>query len=180
MSVLLTRFARPCLLAATLWLAAGSVRAQGAEYGTPPGDRLASYLGRYHPLAVHFPIALLLAAALAEGLAIGRGEPGPAPAARFCAALGAAGALVAAPLGWMAAATAADPYEPAWALALHRWGGVATAALALAAVLTASRAGAAPAWRRFYRGALFSGAAVVAVTGHFGVLLAYGMRYLSW
>ncbi|HEX4588774.1 MAG TPA: c-type cytochrome domain-containing protein, partial [Gemmataceae bacterium] len=59
--------------------------------GTPGLTRTLRQLGRLHVLLVHFPIALLIAAAAGEVWSIIRGRRTPAPAVHFCVVLGAAG-----------------------------------------------------------------------------------------
>lgn len=130
------------------------------------------YLGRFHPIVVHFPIALLPAAALADLLSHKKNWAQLANAGRFCVVLGAAGALLAAPLGWMTAATAQAPYEPAWLLTAHRWSGVATAVLAGFAAVSGAK--------RIYRTALYAAAIAVIAAGHFGGMLVYGEHYFAW
>ena len=68
------------------------------------------WIGRLHPMWVHFPIALLLVAALAELLAGRFGDARFAFAARFSLWGGTVGALVAAPLGWADALGVAEDY----------------------------------------------------------------------
>lgn len=146
--------------------------------------------GRLHPLVVHFPIGLLLAAAFFETLAFLRGrraaratDPGEgaaagrravSPAGAACVVLGVAGAIGSAASGW----TLAD-HQPlggslADALTLHRWIGVVAAVAAivvLALVLPASRFGKAVG---FYRAALLLTAGLVGAAGHFGGSLVHG------
>ena len=51
-------------------------------------------------LVIHFPIALFAAAALAESWALLRRSTQPGAVVRYCVALAAGGAVVAAALGW--------------------------------------------------------------------------------
>ncbi|PKP72115.1 MAG: hypothetical protein CVT83_01520, partial [Alphaproteobacteria bacterium HGW-Alphaproteobacteria-5] len=81
--------------------------------------RLLVWLGRFHPAAVHFPIAMLLGAALAELLSL-RFESGFFHnAARFSLWLGALGALGAASLGWLYGGFRVADEETL--LTFHRW-----------------------------------------------------------
>jgi len=89
------------------------------------------FLGRLHPVAAHFPIALLLMAFLAELALIARPTIGLEPTIRFLVAGGAIGAVVAALLGWFAAGwRLSDRSET---LGLHRWNGSAIALVGLLA-----------------------------------------------
>lgn len=86
-------------------------------------------LGRLHPFAAHFPVALLLAAAIAEIMLMIRPGLGMGVVVRFLVAGGAIGATVAALLGWFAAGwRLTDRSET---LGFHRWNGTAIAAASL-------------------------------------------------
>ena len=128
--------------------------------------------GRFHPLLVHFPVALLLAALLAQVLGALRGRERYEAAARFCLALGAAGAVVAAALGWAAAASSSYPSAAQQDLFLHRWIGTATAVAAVVAWATGRRAG------PLHRSLLVLAAVGVAVAGYYGANLIYGPDHL--
>ena len=135
-------------------------------------------LGRLHVVVVHFPIALLIAAAAGELWFAWLGRAAPAPAVHFCVLLGAAGAVVTAALGWLDAWGGAGAGMPT-ALGLHRWLGTAAAAWAvLTAVLSArdERRGARSGW---FRVALLVGAVLVGATGHFGGVLVHGDDYFT-
>ena len=141
------------------------------------------WVGRLHPMLVHFPIALLLLAALAELLASRSGDQRFDFAARFSLWAGTIGALAAAPLGWADALGMADEYTGASATLLlyHRWVGTATAAVALVALVQCERfhRSGRTAHRRSYRAALVTAAALVIVAGHLGASLIFGWDYLS-
>jgi len=162
----------------------------GEQHGHDHGGReedeavgLISWLGRFHPMVVHFPIAFLLAAAAAELLSmLGRGERF-AFVARYCLWLGAAGAVGAALLGWADAIEMADEYSgfSARLLLFHRWLGVTTACVAVLALWAGERrARSADGYgRAFYRGSLLLSAVLVSVVGHLGASLIYGWEFLS-
>jgi uncharacterized membrane protein len=143
------------------------------------GAKVRRWLGRTHPSIVHFPIALLLAAALAEALVL-LGASGLQPAVRFCVILGFLGAVAAASLGWLAGEFASRTGEPQ--LTWHRWLGVGTAVLALLLLLASEarvRRGDPSPWTARTRWLLLLTAVVVSVTGHFGGILTHGADYLS-
>ncbi len=138
---------------------------------------LASWLGRWHPSAVHFPIALLLAAAAAEVLLALRPGASLAGTVRFCIAAGALLAPLAAALGWLAAGPVAADED--WVVAAHRWGGSATALLALA-LLAASERALRSGERGRLRLALGLVAASAIATGFLGGSLVHGLDHLAW
>ena len=162
---------------------AASPRAGG---GAPPAplsgrERLARFAGRFHPSTVHFPIALIAAAALFEILGAARRDRALAVSAVWLAALGASGAVAAAALGWSAAAFSAFPGDLAWVLETHRWLGVGTAAMAVlaatAGVLSLRRGGG---WPFLFRLLLLAATVLVLVTGFFGGTLIYGFDHYRW
>lgn len=131
-----------------------------------------------HPLVVHFPIGLLLAAPLLEVARRRRSAHTPGRAGAGCAVLGGLGAIASACTGWSAAEGAA--YDAA-AVALHRWIGVSAAGVALVALVTLAWASARPGARALlrYRFALGVAALVVGGAGHFGAELVHGRGYLQ-
>ena len=103
----------------------------GASPETPSGWMQTSpvrWLSHFHPLVVHFPVALLTAALIAELLAGISGHTGLRTAATFCLALGAFSALPTAGLGWLLAENSSHRGSE---LFNHRWLGVSTAVLSL-------------------------------------------------
>src|SRR5947207_8254714 len=103
---------------------------RAAEPPTPPRsmfDRAAELVGKLHILTIHFPIALLAAAALGESWSALRRRTAPLPAVQYCLYLGAAGAVASAALGWLHASYMTE--EPERLLMLHRWIGTAAGGL---------------------------------------------------
>lgn len=68
----------------------------------PFGQRLMIWLGKFHVVVIHFPIALIVSAFAAEALGIVRRRKVWRTSARIMLVTGAAGAVVAMPLGWFA------------------------------------------------------------------------------
>jgi len=138
-----------------------------------------AWLGRTHPSMVHFPIALLLAAALAETLVL-MGARGLLPAVRFCVILGFLGSAAGAYVGWVLGESASKTLEPE--LTWHRWVGVGTAALALLLLVVSEirvrQKGPSP-WTARMRWLLLLTAVAVSWAGHLGGILTYGEDYLS-
>jgi mono/diheme cytochrome c family protein/uncharacterized membrane protein len=142
--------------------------------------RLFGWLGKFHILVIHFPIALLVAAALGEVLAAMRRNQIPEPAVRFCVLLGAAGALVAMALGWLHADIGGHGSVSSGILSLHRWLGTAACLWAIGIALVSERDS-----RRGHRSLLlrillWSGAFLVAITAHFGGVLVHGNSFFAW
>ena len=136
-------------------------------------ERLFGWLGRLHPMVVHFPIAFFPAALLTA--IAGRRKPAFAAPVQFLVVAGAIFAPLAAGAGWLAG-MAADP-EPI--LAYHRWLGVAIA-FAGAGLGTW-------AWRRPWedRGAgmilaLTIMTIAIAVQGFLGAGLTHGMDHMMF
>lgn len=99
----------------------GSIASE-AENDTP---LIVDFLGRLHPFLVHFPIALLLMAALAEFILFLNPAAGLYTTVRFLVWTGAAGGILAGALGWFAAGfRLSDRSE---ILGLHRWNGTGIA-----------------------------------------------------
>ncbi len=150
-----------------------------------PGKRsgFIQFMGKFHPLAVHFPIALLLAAALSEVLAMVRKTPPVSDVTLYCLLLGAAGAVGAAALGWANALGASydSTIGPFALLTLHRWIGTTTAVLGVITLVLAVRAQQTPEGKPvgIFRAALLVSSLFVSVAGHLGALLVYGMDYFS-
>ncbi len=141
------------------------------------------WIGLLHPMVVHFPIALLLAAALAEGLVIAGWAPGLAPGVRFCLWTGALGAVVAASLGWADAILLAGQSMGFMhsLLTWHRWLGTSTALGAVLTLVAYEVSGRRNGRGRFwYRLGLVLCVLLIAVTGHLGASLVYGWHYLKW
>jgi uncharacterized membrane protein len=134
-------------------------------------------IGRLHPVLIHFPIALVIVAALAEVVAMVTADVRWRTVAVVNVRAGAVFALLAAISGWRLAL--APEMEGSPLLEWHRWLGTIAAGAALAAAL-------APGGIRrrsalgvlTYRIALFAAGTLVAVTGHFGGLLVWGANFL--
>ena len=94
-------------------------------------------MSRLHPVAAHFPIALLVFAAFAELVLIFRPNAGLQITVRFLLAGGAVGAIVTTLFGWYAGGwRLADRSET---LMIHRWNGTTVALLSVLAWWLAAR-----------------------------------------
>ena len=177
------------------WIAAGSPepkpqvpRGSGVVAATEPSAESASvpttarairWLGKFHLLALHFPIALMLAAGVGETVAVWRGSRVPRTAVLFCLTLAAVAAVPTVALGWLHAAAGNGVGSPP-VLAAHRWLGTVGGAWVIGTALGAWRDA-----RRDLRGrsvqlALAIGIVLVAVTAHLGGLMAHGGEFFEW
>lgn len=150
-----------------------------AEIGTVA--RLVRFVGRFHPVIVHFPIALLISAILSETLAAATMAHRFRDAARVLVLLGAPAATLAAAMGWAAARTASYP-ELARVLMIHRWLGTSTAIAAVVTLVASERYSRHSTVRRRmpYVIALSVTALLVGITGHFGGTLIFGTEHFTW
>ena len=136
-----------------------------------------SFIGKFHPLLVHFPIALVLAAAAAELVVLATTRTAWRTVAVANIRAGAALGVVTAITGWLFAASPLVDTSPS--LEWHRWVGVASAAGAIGAALLSSRLPMASRRSAFaYRFLLFVTALLVAITGHLGGTLVWGAGFL--
>jgi len=136
-----------------------------------------TFIGRFHPLLVHFPIALVLAAAAAELVVIATARKAwrQVAVANICAA--AAIGIVTAVTGWLFASSPSVDVTPS--LEWHRWLGLAGAVGAIGAALLSSRLHVSSRRSAFaYRVLLFVTALLVAITGHLGGTLVWGAGFL--
>lgn len=125
-----------------------------------------------HPATVHFPIALLLAAAIAELAALMRPSARLTNAATVMAWGGAAGAVIAALFGWV--------HTGIWfggdaTMQWHRWTGTGLAFVAPIVALLAMRPD-----RRPFRILLFLVAAALMAQAYWGGELAHGPNHLGF
>lgn len=152
--------------------------AQTAILGATEPFWLWQFLGRLHPLAVHFPVALLVFAALIELFTIRDYHSKYRPGINLLVYFGAFGAVLAAILGWILANGEDYGGET---LDLHQWTGIGTAVLGLITLFLLLRIKEKSQFSQIkrYRGALFFTALGVSVAGHFGASLTHGDEYLT-
>lgn len=168
----------------------------GASHGDAPGEtmaaqtmspdemmrqeiaenRLTSFgdlLARLHPVAAHFPIALLLVAALAELALMIRPTLALQTTIRFLVAGGALGAVAAALLGWFAGGWRLSDQSDN--LAIHRWNGTTLATLSLLAWWVAARGKG----RTGFRILLALIATGLIVQGYYGGEMVFGPNHMG-
>lgn len=136
------------------------------------------FLGRLHPLAVHFPVSLLLFAAILELFTLKNYAHKLRPGIDLLVWAGVGGAVIAAVLGWLLATV--EEYGGS-TLNVHQWTGIATAVLGLGLIffLRKTSSGTNVAAVKAYRSLLFIAAFGVSLAGHFGASLTHGEDYLT-
>ena len=149
------------------------------------------FFGRFHPIVIHFPIALLIVAAVVEAVRLLSSK------ARRPTSFGLTAVIVAAVFGVLSAASGwlnaeFEGAEQTTDLFLHRWLGVSVAAISLVlapmAILATIRREPSDSLEReqlppsrtfaIYRYGVIVAAFLVAFTGHLGGELVYGDGYL--
>jgi uncharacterized membrane protein len=131
---------------------------------------LAQFIGRFHPLAVHLPITLVLLAAVLECAGLFNSGKHLQSLAGFVLALAAASALIAVSLGWLLGRSGGYEGE---LVTRHMWGGVSLAAVL---VLCGGLRG----WNaRFYSVALCVAVCLMVWTADQGGKLTHGTNFLT-
>jgi uncharacterized membrane protein len=168
--------------------AGGRGQDEGGASDSPPAPvsmnvdslaRLVRWLGRFHLLLLHFPIALVVAAGFGEARSIWQRNPLPAESVRFCLWGAALAAIPTAGLGWLFAAAGNGVSSPQLLTAHRVLGTTAAAWLALTAVCVERDA------RRHVRSRrvrllLAAGILMTALTAHLGGLLAHGEDFFAY
>ncbi|HEX8444957.1 MAG TPA: DUF2231 domain-containing protein [Allosphingosinicella sp.] len=147
-----------------------------AEAARPWPERLADWVGRTHPFAVHFPLALFPVAWVAL-LLVRRRKGRPEDTLRALVVVAGAAAAGAALLGWINAGWSLSDADPL--LRAHRWLGTLIGLLGAALGMWAWRQGPAIGSRAM---SLSLGAITLAllVQGWLGGALIHGMDHLNW
>ena len=137
-----------------------------------------SFFGKFHPLLVHFPIALVFAAAAGELVVVVTRRQIWRTVAVANIRAGAAMGVVTAITGWLFASSPLVDASPS--LEWHRWVGMAGAAGAIGAALLSCRLHVPSRHSAFaYRFTLFVTALLVAITGHLGGTLVWGASFFQ-
>lgn len=154
---------------------------EAAAAPKPMPQRLYSWLGRWHPAVVHFPIALFLVAALLEAAAVVGRRAWLTDGARILIALAALSALAAAGLGWLAMGLPGPAEDLTHTL--HRWIGTGVALAGLAAWWAKERSVrplARRADRALYAGLLAALTVAVLLNAYLGGALTHGVNHLRF
>jgi mono/diheme cytochrome c family protein len=142
-------------------------------------DRTLRWLGKFHLLVLHLPIALMLAAGVAEMLSVWRGSRVPSQTVLFCLTLAAIAVVPTVALGWLHA-TAGNGIGSPQLLSAHRWVGTVAGVWVIVTALCAQRDARLGLRSRSSHVALIIGIALVVATAHFGGLMAHGSNFFDW
>ncbi len=136
-------------------------------------------LGRLHPILVHFPVALIVSAAVTEAIAVARRDERLGDAARVMITIAAWASIPTALAGFARADAVTLSPELQSTFAIHRIAGIATPVLAfLAAGLVAGVRKSGQIWELFlYRAVLLLAAIAAVIAGYHGGELVYGVGF---
>ncbi len=141
--------------------------------------RLIGWLGKFHLLMLHFPIALFLAAAMAEAYSVLKASPRLSDTVRFCLWLAALFAVPTAILGWLLAAAGNGVGSPR-ILMVHRWLGTTAAAWLVLTAVIAELVALQKMRNRGLWAVMAAGVALIVGAAHFGGLLAQGADFFDY
>jgi hypothetical protein len=137
------------------------------------------WLGKFHLLLLHFPIALVVAAGLGELQAMWQRVSGTSECVRYCLWLAASAAIPTAVLGWLFAAAGNGAGSPD-ALTAHRWLGTAAAVGVTIAAVCVERDARRGTRSHLVRLLLLAAVLMVGLTAHVGGLLTHGADFFSY
>ena len=139
---------------------------------------LVVFLGRFHPLVVHFPIALLLVAFVMEFLTRRPRFSDLRPSVSPMLFLGSVGAFFSVAAGLLLAASGGYGGDTIW---WHKWTGIGVAVLSLAAYIIRKRAFASENFqlKRIYSGLVLVSLFLLVFASHKGGSLTHGEDYLT-
>jgi uncharacterized membrane protein len=138
-------------------------------------ERFGDWLGRLHPIVIHFPLAFFPAALFTA--IVGRRRPAFAAPVQFLVVAGGIIAPVAMVLGWLTGGLTLTDMDPL--LRVHRWLGTAIGLFGFALAIWA--------WKRPDQdrrpgmiAALAGITAAIVVQGWFGGALVHGIDHMDW
>lgn len=141
------------------------------------GELIFQFLGRLHPLVIHFPIGLLVVALFMESLTIGGKRQGLREGINWMVYIGGAFAVISAILGWLLRTQ--DDYTGEL-VQNHQNLGIATAVFAgVTALLLRSTLLGKFSNYVWYRSSLLITALLLTLAGHLGVNLTHGEDFLT-
>lgn len=156
--------------------------AEPAKAKDPLWKNAIRWLGQFHPLSTHFPVALMFVAVFAEGIAWWTRREQFFETVRFLVLIAALSAVGATVLGWVNAYFSSYNKATYSLLWWHRWLGTGAGVWALlcAVLLIISNCAEGSQERKRFRGALLAGAVLVGVAGFLGSALIYGVDHYAW
>lgn len=136
------------------------------------------FIGRFHPLLVHMPIALLLLAFLLEFMTRSKRFADLRPSVSFVLFLGAVSAVFAVGAGLLLAISGGYGGDELW---WHKWLGISVAVTAVAAYVYKRKSLKTEViqTRRVYGGLITVSALLLMAASHFGGSLTHGSDYLT-
>jgi uncharacterized membrane protein/mono/diheme cytochrome c family protein len=177
------------------WIAAGAPEPSRFALESPPSDqfeppapaqmeiasvdRIIRWLGKFHLLLLHFPIALVLAAGVGELWSVWQRNQILSESVRYCLWLGALAAVPTAGLGWLFAAAGNGVGSPQLLMA-HRWLGTTAALWLVITAVCAERDSRHGSRSQSVRLLLLSGILITALTAHLGGLLDRGVDFFTY
>lgn len=169
------------IIAGSLLIGLTASIATAATGSTPQqASMLVRFIGRLHPLIIHFPIALILTAGLLELVRIVRRRPESSHTAHVCLMIGTFFAVLA--VGSGLANEAAEPHGEGTQSVLwwHKWIAICTTVLIIATLTWATLfRNSSGTWRRrVYVAGLLVSMTAMAITGHYGGRMVFGDGYL--
>lgn len=164
-----------------LFFVSGSVNGQAEQAATvTAADNfwLWNFLGRLHPLMVHFPVSLILIAATLELFTLRNFSSRYRPALNLLIIVGTVSGVLSVIFGWLLAAS--DDYGSE-VLDIHESIGIAAACTGIITtfILYQIQRRSKSSLVKVYRTFLFTAALCVSVAGHFGASLTHGNDYLT-
>jgi uncharacterized membrane protein len=142
-------------------------------------ETLVKYLGRFHPIMVHFPIAFIFGAFFLEILVSYNGSSSLAFVSRVLLLMGVLGAVIAIPIGFAAIAE----YGKDSLVQDHKWVALASFLTMLFATSireSVERKYLSESWLVGYRFFLLLTTLLIAWAGYLGGEMVHGVGHLSW
>jgi uncharacterized membrane protein len=167
------------VLVLVFWLALNPVIESKHRVIETKAETFVKYLGRFHPVMVHFPIAFIFGAFLLELLDSYKGSSSLASVSRVLLLMGVLGAVIAIPLGF----AAVDEYGKDVLVQDHKL--VALASFLTMLVATSIREGVerkylSDGWLLGYRLFLLLTTLLIGWAGYLGGEMVHGVGHLSW
>lgn len=155
-----------------------AVYANGANEDPESAFWLWTFLGRLHPLIVHFPLGLILFAAFAELTTINHFNGVLRPGIGLLIKAGVVTSGMAVAFGLLLAQDGDYGDE---LVTLHQWTGIAAFAMGIITWLAHRHASAHTEIKkiRIYRIVILTNAVLIGIAGHYGASLTHGKDYLS-